>query len=96
MRRGKWKLIGKWGRDPKDPDTNSTSMIPSEPVVWELYDLLADPSEQANRSEVEPDVVESMKQSLLNYQQAAVPPRNRPKPPKFQAPAVWGQFPASK
>jgi|688.fasta_scaffold00713_32 arylsulfatase A-like enzyme len=96
MRRGKWKLIGKWGRDSEDPDMNSNSMIPSEPVVWELYDLLADPSEQANRSEVEPDVVESMKQSLLNYQQAAVPPRNRPKPPNFQAPAVWGQFPASK
>lgn len=95
IRCGKWKLIGKWGRDAKDPDTNSASMIPSEPVAWELYDLLDDPSEQTNLAEAEREQLEAMQQSLLKYQRAAVPPRNRPKPPNFQTPSVWGQFPAS-
>jgi arylsulfatase A-like enzyme len=95
IRRGQWKLIGKWGRDPLDPDTNTASMIPSEPVAWELYDLLDDPSEESNLAEAQPQQVEAMKQSLLKYQQSAMPPRNRPKPLNFQSPSVWGQFPAS-
>ncbi|MFN5769982.1 MAG: arylsulfatase B [Pirellulaceae bacterium] len=95
MRCGKWKLIGKWGRDAKDPDTNSASMIPNDPVDWELYDLLDDPAEETNLAEAEPHQVEAMKKFLLKYQEAAVPPRNKPKPPNFLAPAVWGQFPAS-
>jgi arylsulfatase A-like enzyme len=95
IRRGKWKLIGKWGREPKDPDTNASSMIPSEKVEWELYDLLDDPLEEVNQAEARPQEAEAMKQSLLKYQQAAAPPRNRPKPPNFQAPLVWGQFPDS-
>ncbi len=57
----------------------------------ELFNLKADPYEQANVAAANPAKVQELQVRLDAYRQAAVPSKLAPAPAGFKAPKVWGE-----
>ncbi|MGE3966531.1 MAG: hypothetical protein AB7I09_20720, partial [Planctomycetota bacterium] len=86
LRKGRWKLVHN-GAVP----ANATQAPPTD--RFELFDVLADPSEQQDRSDEEPKIVAAMRARLEELRAAAVPPILSPNaaPKGFAVPKVWGE-----
>lgn len=86
IRRGRWKLVIN-GDHRRSPEQNQ-----SAPVV-ELFDISADPYEQASLADRHPEEVSSLQRRLEAYRRQAVPSQrsisNR-RPADWIPPEVWG------
>jgi arylsulfatase A-like enzyme len=76
VRAGDWKLIVR---------QNGENAV-------ELFDVRNDPNETKNLAGAQPEKVAELRAILEKYQAEAVPPKDKPRPANFQAPAVWGLF----
>ena len=86
VRAGRWKLVAKAGED--DPDGGPAKAAKG---TFELYDLIADPSEKTDLAAKEPAKVTELRAILSGYAKQAVPPKAKPKPAGFVTPKVWGE-----
>lgn len=86
VRAGNWKLVTKGEEDDPDGGTARTGK-----EVVELFDLKVDPHEKTNLAETNPEKVKDLKAALAEYAKQAVAPKNKPKPPGFVNPKVWGE-----
>jgi arylsulfatase A-like enzyme len=86
IRAGDWKLIvKKAGKGPKKRARTAGR------ATVELYDLRNDPYETKNLADAQPEKVKVLRRKLKQLAEAAVPPKSKPMPPSFKAPAVWGE-----
>lgn len=88
VRSGDWKLVVKNGDE--DPDSEPTKAKKGKRSV-ELFNLKTDPYEQTNVAERHASTTKQLQATLAKFAAEAVPPKNQPKPPGFQAPKVWGE-----
>ena len=86
VRAGEWKLVMRGGMD--DPDGGEAK---KGKEMIELFDLNADPYEKINLALMHPAKVKKLKAILDGYAKQAVAPKNKPKPPGFVSPKVWGE-----
>jgi arylsulfatase A-like enzyme len=86
LRAGDWKLVMKTGVD--DPDGGDANKG-TETV--ELFNLKSDPYEKTNLAEKHSDKAKELKARLGEYAKQAAAPKNKPKPPGFVSPKVWGE-----
>ncbi|MEQ1825838.1 MAG: arylsulfatase [Pirellula sp.] len=92
IRRGKWKVVVNGGQAADGFDGEDVVAKASDDKL-ELFDLEKDPNEQTNLATAHPMVLEDLYKRWKGYQDAAVPPKTRPKPNGFRSPAVWGEQP---
>lgn len=98
VRYGDWKLIVRGDRSAVDDPSAAPRAAgakkkrpgPRASTV-ELFHLADDPAEQRNLASMRQDLVRELQARLDKYARDAVPPRNAPPAPGFQAPAVWGE-----
>jgi len=74
---GFWQYDDRWGSvesgaGPMAWNDNRFKLVRPAPDRWELYDILADPSEKNNIAEKHPEVVEHMKVELLAWQKSVI------------------------
>jgi arylsulfatase A-like enzyme len=80
LRSGRWKLVARHGRR-------------AGPPTLELFDLVADPSEEVDLSGAHPQRVAELHERLRAYEAQAAPPlKPGPMPKGFRGPPVWGVF----
>jgi len=86
-----WKLVlGGQHRDAEEPSTAGAPREAREGEI-ELFDLSTDPSEQENLASDHPEKLRELLARYRRLAEQAVASRNRPKPPGFRSPAVWGE-----
>ena len=56
----------------------------------QLFNLAADPGEKNDVAAQHPDKVKELRAAYDKLAAQAVPPKVKPKPADFKAPAVWG------
>jgi arylsulfatase A-like enzyme len=87
LRMGDWKLVVKTGagtNEDGDPLTRTAAKV-------ELFNLKDDPYEKNDLSTAQPEKVRELRARYDAFAGQAVPPRNKPRPAGFKAPAVWGE-----
>jgi arylsulfatase A-like enzyme len=99
IRVGDWKLVLAGLSTPEsvrtaraakpEPDVRRARKTPES---IELFNLVEDPGEQRNLAEERPEKVKELRDRYDVLAAQAVPPKNKPRSPDFQAPKVWGEM----
>lgn len=88
IRAGDWKLIVRHGIN-DDLKKRKSQKIAAKSV--ELFNLANDPYEKTNLATEQPEKLEELQQQLNELARQAVPPKAKPQPEDYKAPAVWGE-----
>jgi arylsulfatase A-like enzyme len=100
IRAGDWKLVVRGDRSatdettvphPKPKKKRPRAKAQAASAAVELFHLTDDPYEQSNLAQDHPEKVQELRSRLDAYARQAAPPKNAPKAPDFQTPAVWGE-----
>ncbi len=97
MRTLRWKLLHRRSRALEKQVSWWTYLtgIPIDRPEWELYDLAADPKEQANLADQQPDVLPGLQAQLLAWEQKVGADVDPLRPPPDPAPTSSPASPAS-
>ena len=100
IRVGDWKLVLNGALSVDDGDVapkaqkarKKAKANAAKNEAVELFDLAADPGEKNNLAGSNPDVVKKLRARYDALARQAVPPKSKPQPADYKAPAIWGQF----
>jgi len=86
LREGDWKLIVR--RD--EPADKKAAAKDKGGVAVELYNLADDPYEKSDIADKHSDKVKELRKKLRELAAQAAPPKAKPMPKDYKAPAIWG------
>jgi arylsulfatase A-like enzyme len=87
IRMGDWKLVVRTGGG---TDADGVPLARTAGAM-ELYNLKDDPYEKNDLSAKQPEKARELRARYDAFAAQAAPPKNRPRPRGFKAPAVWGE-----
>jgi arylsulfatase A-like enzyme len=81
-----WKLIVK-----REAPAGQNAPKDENKVSVELYNLADDPYEKSSVAEQHPEKVKELRKKLREFASQAAPPKAKPRPKDYKAPAIWGE-----
>jgi arylsulfatase A-like enzyme len=92
IRAGNWKLVlNGTGHQAEMALRESGRDLSTAPATVELFDLAADPGEQRNVADANPEKVRDLRTRYEALAAQAIPPKLKPRDPNFLTPKVWGE-----
>lgn len=92
IRAGNWKLVLNGNAHRAEVNVRENGRELSTAITQiELFDLAADPGEQRNLADANPEKVKELRARYQKLADQMVPPKLRPRDPSFTVPKVWGE-----